>query len=81
MPRRKKEHGRPPKPYPPRIDAPPEEIARRVLSAKRPWALWGEAEAGDIPLRRLRPAGELPRYALLRWTPKVGQVAKRESRS
>lgn len=36
MPRRKKEHGRPPKPYPPRIDAPPEEIARRVLSAKRP---------------------------------------------
>lgn len=34
MPRKKKERGRPSRPYPPRIDASPEEIARVVLRAK-----------------------------------------------
>ncbi len=34
MPRRKKERGRPSRPYPPKIDAMPEEIARVVLHAK-----------------------------------------------
>ena len=32
MPKQKKPQGRPARPMPDRIDAPPEEIARRVLS-------------------------------------------------
>ena len=32
----KKSRGRPPKQYPPRIDATPEEIARTVLNGGRP---------------------------------------------
>jgi hypothetical protein len=33
MPRRKKERGRPSKPYPPRIDATPEEALRAMFNA------------------------------------------------
>ena len=45
MPRKKKERGRPSRPYPPRIDAEPEEIASVVLNAKSP------ARFGSAPTR------------------------------
>ncbi len=34
MPRRKKERGRPSKPYPPRIDATPEEVLRAMFNTR-----------------------------------------------
>ena len=60
MPRRKKERGRPmERRYPPRIDAPPEEIARVVLGAKSPARFGAEPKQTEY---RCKDCGQRVHY-------------------